>query len=58
MYTSPEENLKICYGCGEIYDANVAFEILHHDTPGHEALLPPRRSLRRPQKVLMLARAC
>ena len=58
MYVSPGENLKICYGCGEIYDANVAFEVLHHETPSHEALLPPRRSLRRQQKVMMLARAC
>lgn len=58
MHISPEENLKICYGCGEIYDANVALEVLHHERPVHDALLPPRRSLRRPQLVMMLARAC
>jgi hypothetical protein len=28
MYMSPEENLKICDGCGEIYEGNAAFEIL------------------------------
>jgi hypothetical protein len=58
MYVSPEENLRICYTCGEIFDANVAFEVLHHEKVVHDALLPPRRSLRRPQRVMMLARAC
>ena len=57
MFISPEENLKICSGCGEIFDANAVFEVLHHEKAVHAALLPPRRSLRRRPMVAMLARA-
>jgi hypothetical protein len=58
MFISPEENSRICSGCGEIFDANIALEVIHHARPEHDALLPSRRSLRRRTLVTMLARAC
>jgi hypothetical protein len=57
MFISPEENLKICDGCGEIFDANVSLEILHHAQPEHCALLPPRKRLRRATVTTLRARA-
>lgn len=57
MFISPEENLKICDRCGEIFDANAVFEVRHHEKPVHDALLPPRRSLRRPPMVAVPSRA-
>ncbi len=58
MFISPEENLKFCSACGEIFDANVALEVLHHAQPEHIALLPPRRNWRRETVATMRARAC
>ena len=57
MFVSPEENLKMCNGCGEIFDTNAVFEVLHHERPVHDPLLPQRRSLLRPKLAPMLARA-
>ena len=58
MFISLDENLKMCSGCGEIFDANVALEILHHAQPEHAALLPPRRNWRHQTLATMRARAC
>jgi hypothetical protein len=58
MFISPQENLRMCSGCGEIFDANVALEVLHHAQPEHVALLPPRRNWRRETVATMRARAC
>jgi len=40
------ESLKICNGCGEIFDANIQSEELHHNTPKHAPSLPPRSEKR------------
>jgi hypothetical protein len=58
MFISPDEKSKICSGCGEIFDASIALEVLHHALPEHAPLLPSRRSPHRPTVVRMLARAC
>ncbi len=32
--------LKICNGCGEIFDANIEAEAVHHNQAEHAPLLP------------------
>lgn len=35
-------SLKVCDGCGEIYEAEIAAETLHHESLiEHSPLLPP-----------------
>lgn len=41
MSKSNRESLKICNECGQIYDANIEAQALHHDRVVHEPLLPP-----------------
>jgi hypothetical protein len=48
VFIAQEEFLKICVGCGEIYDANIEAEALHHVTAEHQPLLPPRKRFSRP----------
>lgn len=48
MSISHQEFLKICAGCGEIYDANIEAEALHHVTAEHRPLLLPRTRRSRP----------
>ncbi|MBY0566641.1 MAG: hypothetical protein K2P70_04985 [Hyphomonadaceae bacterium] len=48
MSIAQQEFLKICGGCGEIYDANIEAEALHHVTAEHQPLLPPRKRTSRP----------
>ena len=49
MSIAHQEFLKICAGCGEIYDANIEAEALHHGQPEeHRPLLPPRKRRSRP----------
>jgi hypothetical protein len=57
MFISPDEKLKICSGCGEIFDANVALEVVHHAQAEHVALLPSRRNWRLETATSMRARA-
>jgi hypothetical protein len=41
MFIAHQEFLKICNGCGEIYDANIEAEALHHgQSEEHRPLLP------------------
>ena len=55
MSIAHREFLKICNGCGEIFDANIEAEAIHHTQTGHVPLLPRRKQWRRP--VIMVARA-
>jgi hypothetical protein len=57
MTVAQREFLKICPGCGEIFDTNIDTEANHHNQAEHEPLLP-RRKWRRPTQTPMLARAC
>lgn len=58
MSIAHQESLKVCNGCGEIYDANIEAESVHHNQPDeHAPLLPPRRPYRRPSRAMVLARA-
>jgi hypothetical protein len=49
------EFLKICNGCGEIFDANIELEALHHRQEEHTPLLPRRKTCKR--SPVMIARA-
>ena len=55
MSIAHQELLRICNGCGEIFDANIEGEAVHHRQEEHAPLLPRRRKWRRP--VIMVARA-
>jgi hypothetical protein len=54
MSIAHQEFLKICDGCGEIFDANIEAENRHHSQGEHAPLLPPRRRRSQP---LMCKRA-
>jgi hypothetical protein len=56
MTIAHREFLKICTGCGEIFDANIEAEAKHHNQIEHDPLLP-RRQWRRPTYAYMCARA-
>lgn len=55
MSIAYREFLKICNGCGEIFDANIEAEAVHHNQAEHAPLLPRRRQWRR--AAIMTARA-
>ena len=55
MSIAHQESLKICKVCGEIFDANIEVEAIHHRQGEHAPLLPPRSKGRRPP--VMVARA-
>jgi len=55
MSIAHKEFLKICNGCGEIFDANIEVEALHHSQVEHAPLLPRRKTWKRSQD--MIARA-
>ena len=55
MPIARRELLKICNGCGEIFDANKEAEAVHHNQAEHAPLLPRRKQWRRP--VIMVAHA-
>jgi len=55
MSIAHSEFLKICNGCGEIFDANIEVEAIHHRQEEHTPLLPRRRKWRPP--VVLFARA-
>jgi len=57
MSISHQEFLKICTGCGEIFDANIEAEGIHHRQLNHAPLLPVRKPWRRPMPTLMCVRA-
>lgn len=40
MSIAHQEFLKICSDCGEIFDANIETEALHHTQAEHKPLLP------------------
>ena len=48
MIIAHQELLKICDSCGEIYDANIEAEALHHVQRDHRPLLPARKHRFRP----------
>ena len=48
MSIAHQELLRICPGCGEIFDANIEAEALHHVTSEHRPLLLPRKRRSRP----------
>ncbi len=48
MSIAHQEFLKICDGCGEIDDANIEAEALHHVQGEHRPLLPARKRRSRP----------
>ncbi|HZM46064.1 MAG TPA: hypothetical protein VFC14_14615 [Burkholderiales bacterium] len=33
-------NFATCAACGQTYDTRVSAEVLHHEEPGHQPLLP------------------
>lgn len=51
MSISHQEFLRVCKGCGEIYDANIEAEAMHHVTDEHRPLLLSRKRPSRPPKV-------
>ena len=55
MSIAHRELLKICNGCGEIFDANIEVEAAHHNQAEHTPLLPRRNKWRR--LPIMVARA-
>jgi len=55
MSVAHREFLKICNSCGEIFDANIEAETVHHSQAEHAPLLPRRKQWRRPP--IMVARA-
>ena len=55
MSIAHKEFLKICTGCGEIFDANIEVEALHHSQVEHAPLLPRRKTWKRSPD--MIARA-
>lgn len=55
MTIEHREMLKICNGCGEIFEANIEAEAAHHNQAPHAPLLPRRKQWRRPP--IMVARA-
>ena len=55
MTIAHQEFLKICNGCGEIFDANIEIEAAHHKQREHAPLLPQRKPRRR--LPIMVARA-
>ena len=54
MSTAHQELLRICNGCGEIFDAKIEVEAIHHGQTVHVPLLPRRKQWRRP--VITVAR--
>ncbi len=56
MSISHQEFLKVCTFCGEIFDANIEAEGIHHRQLNHAPLLPVRKSWRRPTLMCVRAR--
>lgn len=55
MSISHQEFLRVCKGCGEIYDANIEAEAMHHVTDEHRPLLLSRKRPSRPLKCERVA---
>jgi len=51
MVIDHHEFLKICEGCGEIFDENIEDEACHHGRDEHRPLLPPYNRLQRPESA-------
>jgi hypothetical protein len=57
MSIAHKESLKICTGCGEIFDANIEAEAQHHNQPEHAPMLPKYRHAWRKPPMRVVARA-
>jgi hypothetical protein len=55
MTVGHRENLKICTDCGEIFDANIEVEAVHHSQADHAPLLPARKQRLRPTRKVARA---
>lgn len=57
MSASQQEFLKVCTVCGEIFDANIEAEGIHHRQLAHAPLRPAQKPRRRPALTVMCAQA-